>query len=287
MTVFAFLTGKFSKQQNIELNVLSTEAKDAPISTQPPPVTPPLQTVVENAMSDATGKYAIAIKNLKTGEAYHQNEHETYDTGSLYKLWVMSVAYEQIKKGDLAEDEVLSQDVAILNQKFGISAGDAELTDGTIALTVNEAITQMISISHNYASLLLSERVKNSALSQFLQKEDLKESRINPPKTTAADLAIFFEKLYQGKLVDAESSNKMQEILKKQELNDGIPKYLPKEIKVAHKTGDIDWSKHDAGIVYAPKGDYIFIMLSESDSPSGAQERIALVSQAVYQYFNK
>lgn len=43
----------------------------------------------------------------------------------------------------------------------------------------------------------------------------------------------------------------------KQKINDRIPKFLPKEVVVAHKTGDMDYFEHDVGIVYTPKGDYI------------------------------
>ncbi|MBI2622076.1 serine hydrolase [Candidatus Microgenomates bacterium] len=79
----------------------------------------------------------------------------------------------------------------------------------------------------------------------------------------------------------------MISLLLQQELNDRIPKYLPKEAKVAHKTGEIDFAKHDAGIVFANSGDYLIVVLSESDNPSAASERIANLSKAVYEYFSK
>ena len=144
----------------------------------------------------------------------------------------------------------------------------------------------MIVISHNYAALLLTERVKNSQLEEYLQNNGFKNSQIgDPPKTTPADIALFLEKLYKGELVNLEYSQKMIDLLKKQQLNNGIPKYLPDHSRVANKTGDIGWFKHDAGIVYTDKGDYIIVIMSKSDSPAGAQERIALASKAVYDYF--
>ncbi len=78
----------------------------------------------------------------------------------------------------------------------------------------------------------------------------------------------------------------MLEILKRQRINDRIPKYLPDDLEVAHKTGELDGFKHDAGIVYTPKGDYLFIALSKSTSPAQAAERIALLSKEVYAYFD-
>jgi hypothetical protein len=43
---------------------------------------------------------------------------------------------------------------------------------------------------------------------------------------------------------------------------------------------------HDAGIVFSQAGDYIIVLLSDSDNPSGAMEKEALVSKATYEYFS-
>lgn len=251
---------------------------------------PSLKKIVEKAMSGSKGKYGMVIKHLKTGETYITKEHELFEAGSVYKLWVMAEAFQQIKEGALEEDNLLEQDVATINEKFGIDPSKAELKEGRITMTVSQALNQMITISHNYAALLLSERIKNSKIAKFLKEQGFSESHLgdqnNLPRVSASDIALFYEKLYKGQLVDEQSSQKMLELLKKQKINKGIPKYLPKSIAVAHKTADIGWFKHDGGIVFAKNGEYIIVVLSESKSPLGAQERIAMLSQAVYKYFN-
>lgn len=252
---------------------------------------PGLAGVVEEAMAGAKGKYGIFIENLKTGESYYKNEHEVFEIGSLYKLWVMAEAFSQIKEAIFKENDVLSQDAAVLNAKFGVSVEEAELKEGQIEMTISEALQQMITISHNYASLLLSEKLKNSQIAEFLETQELRESSLGDsttqPRSTPKDIALFYDKLYKGEIVDNESSQKMLELLKRQNLNDGIPKYIPKDVAIAHKTGDIGWFKHDAGIVFTKRGDYIIVVMSESDYPLGAQELIAKISEAVYNYFNQ
>jgi beta-lactamase class A len=228
----------------------------------------------------------VVVKNIKTGEEYNLNEHEKYDAASLYKLWVMASAYKQMNDGRLKKDEILSDSIANINDSFNIASDEAELTDGEIETTVSSAINQMITISHNYSALILSRRVGSSYISNYIDQLGLKESSFNaPPQTTASDIALFYEKLYKKKLVDDTSSIEMIETLKKQQLNDRIPKKLPQHITVAHKTGELGWAKHDAGIVFTPQGDYIIVVLSESDFPAGAAERIADLSKAVYEYF--
>ncbi|MBI2049432.1 serine hydrolase [Candidatus Roizmanbacteria bacterium] len=246
-----------------------------------------LNQIITNVLKGSKGEYSIAIKNLKTGEEYSINSHKTYKTGSLYKLWIMSTAYEKIQEGTISEDESLTGDIETLNNKFDIDPEFRELTDGTINFTVSSALRQMITISHNYAALILTERIGLSNIKTFLEKHGFVESSVGGsfPVSNPNDIALFLEKLYKGELSTPENTKKMLELLKKQELNDKLPKYLPSGTVVAHKTGEIDFLTHDAGIVYTKNGDYIIVVFSESNNPAGAEDRIAQISKAVYDYF--
>ncbi len=135
-----------------------------------------LQEVVNQALSGTHGTYAVVIKNRKTNESYEQNEHMVFPSGSLYKLWVMAVVYEQIQNSLLAKDQVISQDVETLNKEFSIDPEIAELTEGTVTFTIYEALHQMITISHNYAAMLLTEKVKLSSVAKFLGEYGYVES---------------------------------------------------------------------------------------------------------------
>lgn len=263
--------------------------KTVPIQPLVSPLAKPnLQTAIEPVMWGTKATYGVVVKNLKTNESYISNEHQSFEAASLYKLWVMATAMKQIEEGTLKEDEVLSADVASLNKTFDLSPEVAELSEGTITLSVKDALKQMITISHNYAALLLSEKVKLSNVRKFLKEQDLNESTMGEdgPRTSALDIAKFFEKLYLGKLASQESTQKMIELLKGQQLNNKLPKYLAKELIIAHKTGEIGQFSHDGGIVYWTGGDYIIVVLSQSDQPVAAEDRIAKLSKAVYEYFN-
>lgn len=254
----------------------------------PKPATPLLQAVVEEALAGTKGTYAVVVKNLQTGEKFEKLEHVVFDAGSLYKIWVLAAAFEQLELGHLSPDEMLSDSVANLNKKFGLEPEEAEITDGNITVRVGQAIQQMVVISHNYSAMLLTERLTAATISAYMQKQGFSESLLgDSPKTTAFDMAMLFEKLYHGELVSAEGSQKMLDILKKQALNEKIPKYLPEGTMVAHKTGEIDYFSHDAGIIFGTRGDYLVVVLSRSDSPYGAEERISLLAKAVHDYFEE
>ena len=96
---------------------------------------------------------------------------------------------------------------------------------------------------------------------------------------------FFFEKLYKGELIDPMYSQKMLTLLKAQQINHKIPKYLPDTVMIAHKTGELDEFSHDAGIVYTAEGDYVIVLLSDSDNPRAAEEVLARTSESIYSYF--
>lgn len=271
---------QFIKNNISRPDVLSNQTKDRS-----------LKTTVDGALQETKGTYGIVIKNLKTNESYYRNEHQSFEAGSLYKLWVMATVYKQIQEGTLTKEATLSADIAALNQKFNIDPDEAELSGGIINFTVQSALTQMITISHNYAALILTEKVKLSTVAKFLKETGLNESVVgtegDSPKTTPSDIALFYEKLYKKELANEQYTNEMVGLLKNQKLNDALPKFLPEQSEVAHKTGDIGWFKHDAGIIFTESGNYIIVVMSESNSPTGAQERIALLSKAVFDYFAK
>ena len=54
--------------------------------------------------------------------------------------------------------------------------------------------------------------------------------------------------------------------LKKQQIKDRIPRYLPKDVVVAHKTGLERGIIHDAGIVFTPKGNFFLESRQDNDN---------------------
>lgn len=252
---------------------------------------PKLSDTLDKNLEGLEGRYGIFIRNFKTGETFTLRENEIFEAASLYKLWVMATVFEKVKEGGLEEDQGISASIASLNQVFGIPPEEAELTSGGVSYTIKSAIDQMITISHNYAALLLAKEVGVSQILDFMARYEFNSSSRDEENstyiTTPFDIALFFEKLYQGELIDREYSDKMLEVLKKQQINDRLPKGLPEGTVIAHKTADLGLFEHDGGIVFSPKGDYIIVVLTETDSPQKADEEIARISKEVYDFFNK
>lgn len=250
-----------------------------------------LEQIILEETEGKQGEYAVAIKNLKTNEEFFLNENQKFGSASLYKLWVMGETFRQIESGKISMDTRLSDSVENLNRRFGLASESAELKEGSVTRTVKTALEDMITISANYPAYLLSSKLGSSNIKDFITDNRFTNSALgtlnSEPSTTPLDIFKFYEKLYKRELVSKSASNEMLEILKRQTLNDRIPKYLPKNIVVAHKTGELFGFKHNAGIVFSPKGDYIIVLFSNTRNHTTAAEVEAQISKRVFEYFNK
>ncbi len=249
-----------------------------------------LGNVIQDTIKNSPGEYGIVVKNLKTGESYEWDGTKQFASGSLYKLWVMAVVYQLIQQEKFHETDTLSKNIPDLYHEFGVTPTDQDPSTGTLTQSVTNTLFQMITISDNNSALLLTDKIGVSSVATFLQAYGLSQSHVGigntPPQTSAEDVALFLEDLYKGILLDETYTKKALELLTQQRLNEKLPKYLPASVVVGHKTGELDTFSHDAGIVYSPSGDYIIAVLSQSTDTDQAKELIAMISKAVYTYFN-
>ena len=257
----------------------------------------PVHKIANKELYSKGGEFAVVVKNLKTGEAYSHNSDLQFESASLYKLWVMNVTYQKIKDGKLSEEDTIDAKIDDLDKTLGNTVTTPTPADGatgdqtsteppkTVSFKVGDALNKMITVSDNYAALTLTNKLGTKIISKFLTDTGYSDSNFNsPPLTSARDIASFLEQLHEGKLIDNLYSDKMLSLLKNQELNDRIPKYLPTDVVVAHKTGELEGNKHDAGIVFSKSGDYIIVVLSKSTNPKTASENIANFSREIYKF---
>ncbi len=280
-------------QKTANANIISPLAQDSTLETLGAGTenveSESLANIVNKNLSGKKGTYGVAILNLKTGEEYFENEHLHFESASLYKLWVMGLVYKRIENGSLKEDAVLSDSVENLNRKFNIDSETAERKEGGITLSLKTAVAQMISKSDNYSALLLTSKLGLSNLQKYLNDYSFDDSKVGGadslPETSANDILQFFYKLYYGELGDKNSSEEMASVLRQQVLNEKLPKYLPENLQIGHKTGELGTFSHDAGIVYSENGPYIIVVLSDAPVKKTADETIAQISKDVYDYF--
>ena len=268
-----------------------------------------LEKKIVSKFNDETGNFALAFKNLDDGKEILINENEIFHAASTIKTPIMIEFYRQLHQGKLSLKDTLQ----IKNEFKSIVDGSmyklSEFDDSDKNTynklgqyySINNLIYEMITISSNFATNILIEYIGANNVTKSMKEigalnidvlrgvEDIKAFELGLNNTTSAkDLLIIYEKLAKGKIINNKSSAIMIDILKDQKYDDIIPKYLPKDIEIANKTGMITGVHHDSGIVFLKGGKkYVIIILSKnmSDMESGT-EMMAKISELIYKTLN-
>ena len=141
----------------------------------------------------------------------------------------------------------------------------------------------MIILSDNYATNILIDRCKIENINDFIKENGLKNTVLKRKMfdsvgaskglenyTSAEDMALLLEKIYNGTLVSKKASAKMLEVLKNQRLNGKIPFFLSSgenKVQIAHKTGEDSGITHDVGIVLDKEPFIICFLSNEVNVP--------------------
>src|SRR5215467_10650375 len=204
------------------------------------------------------GEFAVAFKDLSTGQELHINEHELFHAASTMKTPVLIELYKQSAAGRIS----LSDSIVIKNEfrsivdssSFSLNASDDCETDLYKHVGEKRAIKDlvylMITVSSNMSTNLLIQLVGANNVTQTMRDLGAKDIRVlrgveddkaykqgMNNMVTAYDLMLIFEKIANGEAVSKEASADMIKILSDQKFNEVIPAKLPSDVKVAHKTG--------------------------------------------------
>jgi beta-lactamase class A len=113
-------------------------------------------------------------------------------------------------------------------------------------------------------------------------------SKILKDVATPEDMTALIIKIYKGEAASPSSCKRMLNILGQQQFNTRLPRYLPEETKIIHKTGTIGSTTNDAGIIFLPDC-HIAITVFTKDKQGDrieAERIIARVAQLTYDYFD-
>jgi beta-lactamase class A len=163
---------------------------------------------------------------------------------------------------------------------YALDAGDD--SDSTVYAAVGQQVTwrwlatRMITHSSNLATNVLIERLGAAQVTSTTHRLGARATAVRRGvednvafragivnETTARDLATLMAAIATDRAGSPEGSRAMREILLAQAYNDGIPAGLPPDTRVAHKTGEITATHHDAAIVYPARGaPYVLVVLT-------------------------
>jgi len=257
-----------------------------------------LQQRVKIEISQFKGEAGVSIKDLETGWEFSYEKAKLFPSASLAKIPLMAACFLAADQGRIN----LDRNIAL--KSADKLTGSGVLKDMPVGTTfsVERLIGLMIYDSDNTATNIVTNLVgidylnnafksfglKNTELSRKIADYKLRDKGIEN-YTTAEDMLLLLDKIYRRTLGNKNVSDQCISMLKLTRMNDRIPKYLPPEITIAHKTGLENGVCHDAGIVFTRKGDFIIVVLTKHANSDSAlsKEFIAKVSSYTYKYFEQ
>jgi len=263
------------------------------------------QRIEVTARKSGARAVAVALHDVESGAQLHYDADRWFHGASTIKVAILLAVYGEIDRGRLVPQSRLHVRNRFLSAYDGspfrvLADRDADSeVHAAIGKTmrVNELALHMIATSSNLATNLLLDLIGLETVQRTIDRfgltgidmrrgvEDEKAYEhgiVN--RVTANGLVALLRLIAEERAYSPELSREMLDILHQQEFKKGIPARLPREVRVAHKTGDISTVAHDAGVVYAPdRPPYVIAILTEWAADTGSRSpTIAAVSHAVY-----
>ena len=261
--------------------------------------------IIERVARTPGSDVAVSFRDLATGDSLDVRANVDFHAASTMKVPVMIEVLRAVEQGRLS----LDQGILLVNafpsivdgSRYSLDAHDD--SDSSMyqragqRVPVRELLERMIVRSSNLATNELIELVGASSAEAFARS--LGATRIHVRRgvedgkafaaglnntTTSADLATLLVRIERNEALTAESARLMKDILLRQEFNGEIPAGLPAGIAVAHKTGSITATLHDAAIVYPPsRAPYVLVVLTRAiPDETVARALIADISRLVW-----
>jgi len=229
-----------------------------------------LQVKLALAAGHAPGRVGIAVEDLATGYVSGVNAGASLPAASTIKIPVMVEVFERIAAGHIDFNAV----VHLESRDRDWGSGDlADASPGT-ARTVKQLLWLMITQSDNTATNMLIRLVGRTHINATMAELGLRSTRLGDDirsesvairyalRTSPRDMMKLLDAIARDRLVDEWSSREMLAILTGQLHNGLLPAPLPKDLRIAHKTGSLHDTLNDVGIVYGDEEPYVIAVMT-------------------------
>ncbi len=279
----------------------------APTTAAAPADTAALRRALEAAMRGFGGVAGASVANLRTGEAVSIRGAEPFPAASLIKVAVLVALLDEVQKGSIRLDERIGM---IARDRVG-GSGVLQFMESGLNLTVGDAAWLMITVSDNTATNLLLDRLNVRTVWAKMEALGLPRTKIHSKTflratsvamdssvkyglgvTTPDETIRLFTLLHQGRAVSPALDSLALRILAANQDPTKLQRWLPASVAAAHKSGEVDQSRSDCGILYGPEAPVaVCVMTRENQDRSYAPDNpanllIARIGREAFRHWN-
>lgn len=257
-----------------------------------------VEKVLEKYEKTATGMLGVAFCDLQNGAEFYMNQDMAFPAASVFKIFLLTELFRQAEARKFAlSDRILlkSSEKSIgsgvlqeLDEGLNLTIKDC----ATLMMIISDnTATDMLfnlvgreNIRKNVLDALGLSKTKvdwgcRRLIARYYDQPETADAQTTftsdrsfrgsdfylckteeNDQTSPADTAKLLKLLAKHQLVSEGASKGMLDILCRCQTNSRIPRYLPKGLKIAHKTGTLDRVANDVGIVYAQDESYVLAL---------------------------
>lgn len=262
-----------------------------------------LQKKVDALVQGYNGDIGIYIKSLKTGKVVQLNADTIFPTASIVKVPILLGIVKKISTGELTYHQELTYSDSLLYAGVDILGS---FKNGE-KIEMSKVIMLMLAMSDNTASLWLQKIAGTGTfINQLMDEYGFVNTKVNSKtvgretnrtqfgwgQTTPKEMAIVFEKMYKGELINDSLSKKMIRLLGRNYWDEEALSEISSTTFVASKSGAVDASRDEILLVMAnePYILSVFTKNNKDKSWKGNNEAWVLtrkLSKTVFEHYNR
>ena len=253
----------------------------AEISTTPDALNT-LTQALDELLLQLGGRTALAAQHF-TGEkaAIHLRSDEPLPAASLAKIPIAIELMRRVDLGQFALDERFDT----TDEPRAGGGGVLDQLDPATSLTLADLCTLMLIVSDNTAANFLLALLGMGEINETMSRLKLAQTRLarrfmdmearaaHRDNVTAAGEMLTLLSLLRGGAMPG--ARRIAEMLAQQQLFEELADWLPADAQLAHKSGSLDDTYSDAGLLKGPGGACAFVVLT-TDQTDILAARVAI-----------
>lgn len=227
--------------------------------------------------NNLSGVYGFKIINLVNGESYGYLNSEEFQAASLIKLPLITLVLEESEEKKLNLESIHTLKA---EDKIG-GSGSLQYSDEGEIYSLLELVELMGKQSDNTAFNILVNKIGEDNFQNYISEIGMRNTFYDTNLTTIDDIALFFKKLYENRLVNEESKTQVFEFLRDTQYEEHLPAGLPEGVETFHKFGRELHVVNDGGIVFGEE-DFVMVILTKGVVEKEADEVFSNLVQLLY-----
>lgn len=224
-----------------------------------------LSNKLDESLEKLEGDVSLLVKFLKSEEEYKFHQKKQFWAASVIKVPLACAIYKFTSEGKVDLDDK----VRIKNGNYVLGSGIVKLLDKKNKYSYKDLLILMLTVSDNTATNELIDLVGAENVEKYMNNLGLKDTTFRhkmmikagkgPNLTTVYDIAKLLEMMCKNELP---GSSEILAVMQEQLDRTRIPLYIPNEVKISHKYGNLPEAVHEIGVVFS-ENPFIFCFMSD------------------------